>query len=131
MIKSDAPIMQTIYQDEEVEVPPERRQFLASKGRTLYSKYCGTKGDGICAISFTEYHVWRGEYSVVRDFLVYLAAQLATLRQCDDVQTQHQITITETLVGRIEALLGEAVLEVECLALSPKHELVAIDRVME
>jgi hypothetical protein len=113
MIKSDAPIMQAIYEEDEVEVSPERREFLAVKGRILYSKYCGTKGNGICAVSFAEYHVWRGEYVVVRDFLTYLDNQLAILHQGGDPQTQQQLDITENLVERIEALLGETVLEVE------------------
>jgi hypothetical protein len=73
--------MQTIHEDEEVEVPPERRALLAIKGQRLYAKYCGTKGRGICAESFAEYHIWRGELVIARDLLVYLNAQIVCLRQ--------------------------------------------------
>lgn len=79
MIKSDAAIMQTVFQDEEVEVSAERRALLACKGQRLYDKYCGTKGRGICAESFAEYHIWRGEWVVARDFLVYLGRFTATV----------------------------------------------------
>jgi hypothetical protein len=109
MIKPDALIMQTIYQDEEVEVPPERRAFLAIKGQRLYGKYCGTKGRGICAESFAEYHIWRGEYSVARDLLVYLNGRVACLRQTEMMTAEiaSQLDMTEGLIERITALLGE------------------------
>jgi hypothetical protein len=108
MIKPDAPIMQTIHQDEEVEVPPERRAFLAIKGQRLYGKYCGTNGRGICAESFAEYHIWRGELIVARDLLAYLNAQIACLRQSAlTTELEAQLHMTEGLIERIAALLGE------------------------
>ncbi len=109
MIKPDAPIMQTIYQDEEVAVPPERRAFLAIKGQRLYGKYCGTKGRGICAESFAEYHIWRGELIIVRDFLAYLNLQIACLHQTVPTpEIEAQLRMTAGLIGRISALLGES-----------------------
>ena len=109
MIKTDAPIMQALYQPEEVVVTEERRAFLAQKGKILYAKYCGTRGHGICSESFAEYHIWRGEYVVARDFLIYLEAQLTSLREEAqiDVQAAFQLTITQGLVDRIKSLLGE------------------------
>ena len=80
MIKSDTPVMQEVFQFSEVNVSPERRAFLAQKGRLLYGKYCGTHGRGICSESFAEYHIWRGELVVVRDFLAFLKIQIESLR---------------------------------------------------
>lgn len=109
MIKTDALVMQELYQANEIEVSAERRRILARKGEVLYGKYCGTGGRGICAESFAEYHVWRGEYAVARDFLVFLAVQLDTLHQTspstDEIQAQ--LAMTERLIARIQALLGE------------------------
>ena len=109
MIKTDAPIMQALYQPDEVPVAEARRAFLAQKGKILYAKYCGTKGHGICSESFAEYHIWRGEYVVARDFLGYLETQLTNLRQeaQTDLQAAFQLTITQGLVDRIKSLLGE------------------------
>ena len=101
--------MQTIHQDEEVDVPPERRALLAIKGQRLYGKYCGTNGRGICAESFAEYHIWRGELIVARDLLAYLNVQMACLRQTIPTtpEVENRLHITEGLVERIAALLGK------------------------
>ncbi len=109
MIKSDAPMIQEAFQISEVIVSPERRAFLAQKGRLLYGKYCGTHGRGICSESFAEYHIWRGELVVVGDFLVFLKTQIESLREKaeSDVNAADQLSITEQLVERIEALLEE------------------------
>jgi hypothetical protein len=109
MIKSDAPIMQSVFQDEEVAVSPERRAILACKGQRLYDKYCGTKGRGICAESFAEYHIWRGEWVIARDFLVYLHVQVDLLRRSTSFAPalEAQLAMTERLIARISALLGE------------------------
>ena len=103
MIKSDAPIMQSWYEDTEIQVSPERRAFLARKGQRLYGKYCGTDGRGICAESFAEYHVWRGELVVVHDFLAFLDMQL------DAVQDTERLHMTVRLVERIRAMVEERV----------------------
>jgi hypothetical protein len=109
MIKSDAPIMQSVFQDEEVAVSPERRAILACKGQRLYDKYCGTKGRGICAESFAEYHIWRGEWVIARDFLVYLHIQVDLLRRSTSFAPalEAQLHMTERLIAHITALLGE------------------------
>ncbi len=107
MIKTDAPIMQSWYADAEVEISPERRAFLARKGQRLYGKYCDTKGRGICAESFAEYHVWRGELAVVRDFLDFLDTQLDMLRDTSDPAAMEQQRITEQLLQRIRAMVTE------------------------
>ncbi len=110
MIKTDAPIMQTLFSEAEVEVPAERRQMLVQRGRTLYGKFCGTGGRGICAESFAEYHLWRGEYVVVRDLLEFLIQQTETLRQAQKMQPQdgqnaERLLMTEKLINRLQALL--------------------------
>src|SRR4051812_44714134 len=109
MIKSNAPVMQSLYQSDEVSVDAERRTFLAQKGEILYAKYCGTQGHGICSESFAEYHIWRGEYVVAQDFLVYLESQLINLQDesCHDPQAAFQLIITQALFDRIKSLLGE------------------------
>lgn len=107
MIKSDSEHLQKIFQSEEVEISSERREQLARKGQALYGKYCGTKGRGICAESFVEYHIWRGELAVARDVLEFLHHQLETLRHGPD--EENQLPITEQLISRIEELLGETV----------------------
>jgi hypothetical protein len=109
MIRTHAPIMQLLYQVDEVPVDAERRAFLAQKGKILYAKYCGTQGHGICSESFAEYHIWRGEYVVAQDFLVYLESQLTELREraISSSRTAFQLTITQGLVDRIKSLLGE------------------------
>jgi hypothetical protein len=111
MIKKDAPIMQALFEDEEIEVPPERREVLAEKGKRLYAKYCGTDGKGICAESFAEYHIWRGELAVARDLLEFLATQIDALRQevSDSPDLDEQLHMTERLIQRIQALLGETI----------------------
>ena len=84
--------------------------LVAKKGKILYAKYCGTQGHGICSESFAEYHIWRGEYVVAEDFLVYLEAQLSVLdeKAYSDPRAALQLTITQGLVDRIKSLLGEA-----------------------
>ena len=101
--------MQEAFQFSEVIVSPERRAFLGQKGRLLYGKYCGTRGRGICSESFAEYHIWRGELVVVRDFLVFLKTQIESLRQKNDtdVNAADQLSITEQLADHIEGLLEE------------------------
>lgn len=101
--------MQSLYQPDEVSVDEERRAFLAQKGKILYAKYCSTKGHGICSESFAEYHIWRGEYVVVQDFLIYLEAQIIGLQDKSSYNSQaaFQLIITEGLVDRINSLLGE------------------------
>jgi hypothetical protein len=109
MIKTDARVMQWSQSEVEIEVTPERREFLAQKGRRLYGKYCGLNGEGICAESFAEYHIWRGELVVARDFLVFLNLQAEMLRQLSltDPAFEAQLHITERLIARITHLLGE------------------------
>lgn len=108
MIKSDSLAIQSVYSDFEIEVPLERRELLACKGQRLYGKYCGTKGRGICAESFAEYHIWRGELVVARDFLVFLSAQLELLRRSPCTpEIQQQLVMTEGLIERIRRHLGE------------------------
>jgi hypothetical protein len=109
MIKTSAPIMQVSFQDSEVNVSEERRAFLARKGQLLYGKYCGTKGHGICAESFAEYHVWRGELIIVRDLLAYLYTQRESLWQTTqpDRETTDLLAMTDQLIERIEVLIGE------------------------
>jgi hypothetical protein len=104
MIKSDAAIMQSMFQPDEVEISAERRVALARKGQALYGKYCGLHGKGICAESFAEYHAWRGEYCVVRDFLDFLYSHAEMLKAVADIE-RHEIT--EQLIQRLEMLLGE------------------------
>ena len=77
---------------------PERRAFLAEKGRTLYGKYCGTKGRGICCESFAQYHFERGEDDAVRDLLLFLRAQLDRL-MADDPRGEFEMT--RNLIARI------------------------------
>lgn len=105
--------MQTLYQQDEVLVDDNRRTFLAQKGRILYAKYCGTRGYGICSESFAEYHIWRGEYVIARDFLTYLEMQVADLgtQATRDTQAAFQLTITQGLFDRIRALLSETELK--------------------
>ena len=107
MIKSDAMIMQTMYSEHEIVVAPERRAFLATKGKLLYSKYCDTSGKGICAESFAEYHLWRGEYVVVRDLLVFLQEQEVILQLEPD--KAYQLEITRQLIQRIEHQLHDTI----------------------
>jgi hypothetical protein len=109
MIKTQAAVLQEAYSSAEVTVSDERRIALSRKGQILYGKYCGTQGAGICAESFAEYHTWRGELIVVRDFLAFLTAQVALLRQESQSNglNSAQLLMTQRLISRIEALLGE------------------------
>ncbi len=78
---------------------------MALKGELLYEKYCRLNGNGICAESFAEYHMLRGEHIVVSDFLNFLKNRLTT-------QTNAQIIeITQELIQQVEALLFEASIE--------------------
>jgi hypothetical protein len=113
MIKSNSPQMQNIFSAVEVEVTPERRTELAIRGKRLYAKYCGTSGTGICAESFAEYHVWRGEMIIARDLLVYLYAQRDQLRETDNQRLAERLTMTQELITCIEALLGETKTELD------------------
>lgn len=89
----------------EVELTDTRRIKLVLKSELLYGKYCRLNGNGICAESFAEYHMLRGEYIVVSDFLNFLQNRLTT-------QTNPQIIkITQELIQRVEALLFEASIE--------------------
>src|SRR5260221_14423702 len=110
MIKTDAAVMQKSYQSLEVTISAERRSTLARKGQTLYGKYCGTHGEGICSESFAEYHIWRGELVVARDFVIFLKTQRDLLQQATsfesrfDSRAAEQLRITEGLIQRIENL---------------------------
>jgi hypothetical protein len=107
MIKTESDHIQDMFQEGEVEVSAERREQLARKGQTLYGKFCGTNGHGICAESFAEYHAWRGEWAIVRDLLAYLYKQVETLRQTQ--ADGERLSMTELLINRIEAIIGEKV----------------------
>ena len=87
---------------QEVEVSAERRAQMAIKGRRLYGKYCGLNGEGICAESFAEYHIRRGELIIARDFLAYLEEVVADL----EVQPA-TLLMTRRLIQRIRRTLGE------------------------
>ncbi len=82
----------------DIEWSEERRAFLAMKGQLLYGKYCGTRGEGICAENFALYHLRRGERIVVEDFLAFLETQAAALRAAGPSARQ---MITERLLARL------------------------------
>ena len=115
MIKTDAVVMQAAFQSSEVTISSERRTSLARKGQILYGKYCGTHGEGICSESFAEYHIWRGELVVARDFLKFLKAQSELLQGTValDSRASEQLRITDHLIERIENLLGENIIQLE------------------
>ncbi len=98
--------LQAVYSEVEIEVSSERRAELAQRGRLLLEKFCGTDGKGICAESFAEYHLWRGEYRVVQDFLVYLRVRLDEFRQNN--HQSERVQMTALLIERIEALEAAA-----------------------
>ena len=85
------------------ELTPHRREVLARKGRTLYGKYCGTSGRGICAESFACYHLGRGQPLVAVDLLAYLRERVEALKFEDP---ENRLAMTEGLVGRIERHLA-------------------------
>lgn len=89
----------------EIEVSEERRAQMAVKGRRLYAKYCGLHGEGICAESFAEYHIRRGELVVARDFLSYLDTVITDLEA--QPVTPPTLVMTRRLSQRIRALMGE------------------------
>ncbi len=75
----------------ETPLTAERRARLASKGRLLYSKFCGTGGRGVCAESFALYHIWRGEPIVAEDLLAFLDERIEGLR-VDDPNGRLELT---------------------------------------
>ncbi len=88
----------------EIEVSQERQSELAKKGVRLYAKYCGLDGCGICAESFAEYHIARGELVIARNYLEYLTTQLEQLTAPEE---ERQREITEALIARIQEHIGE------------------------
>ena len=84
-------------------VPTDRRAMLAAKGRTLYGKYCGTGGRGICAESFAVYHLGRGESFVAADLLAYLECRAA---ESGDPGTEVHHAMTVGLIARVRAHLS-------------------------
>ena len=83
----------------------ERRAKLAEKGRSLYGKFCGTGGRGICAESFAVYHLGRGETAVVVDLVKFLDEEVQRL--CDaDPESRHDAT--RGLALRIRGHLNDA-----------------------
>ena len=86
-----------------IRVPTDRRAMLAEKGRTLYGKYCGTGGRGICAESFAVYHLGRGESFVAADLLAYLECRAAELRDADPEARQ---AMTAGVIARLRAHLA-------------------------
>lgn len=82
----------------DVELCLRRREFLSLKGRLLYGKYCGTRGEGICAENFALHHLRLGETEVVVEFLGYLESRLAELRLADP---HGRRAMTERLVDRV------------------------------
>ena len=85
---------------------PERRAMLAGKGRTLYGKFCGTGGRGICAESFACYHLGRGEAEVVADLIAHLEARITRLTQSDpDARLPMTRGLLERLIRRLEGPL--------------------------
>ena len=82
----------------------ERRAKLAEKGRSLYDKFCGTGGRGICAESFAVYHLGRGEDAVVEDLVRFLDAEVQRLCESDP---QARLDATRGLALRIRSHLAE------------------------
>ena len=89
----------------ESELSDERRMKLAEKGRSLYGKFCGTGGRGICAESLAVYHLGRGEAVVVVDLIAFLEAEAGRLCEAD---TQGRYDATRGLTTRIRGHLQEA-----------------------
>ena len=82
---------------------PERRTMLGQKGRTLYGKYCGTGGRGICAESFAVYHLDKGEFAPVHDLLAFLKRQIEQLRHNDpDGRLAMTMGLAERICKRID-----------------------------
>ncbi|MGL6075607.1 MAG: hypothetical protein ACRC8S_15745 [Fimbriiglobus sp.] len=84
---------------------PTRRQALREKGETLYGKYCGTGGRGICAESFCVYHISRGEGVVAEDLIQYLEAVVEKLSVDDP---QDRLESTRGLIHRIQHHLAQS-----------------------
>jgi hypothetical protein len=81
---------------------------LRSVNSDLSGKIAPRIGRGICAESFAEYHLWRGEVVIVRDFLEFLYSQRLILRQLDlsDPDIRRRLEMTQDLIERVEAHLG-------------------------
>ena len=80
------------------ELSPERRALLARKGEILYGKFCGTRGQGICAESFAVYQLRIGQPEVVEDLIGFLDAKIQALREHDP---EGRLALTEALASRI------------------------------
>jgi hypothetical protein len=86
------------------ELTPDRRERLAEKGRMLYRKACGIRGDKTCAEGFAVYHIQRQEPEVAQDLLAFLESEADALRQADP---EARLATTEDIASRIRAHLGE------------------------
>lgn len=84
----------------------ERREKLAEKGRSLYGKFCGTGGRGICAESFAVYHLGRGETVVVQDLVSFLENEVRQLCESDP---EARLEATRGLAQRIRGHLAETI----------------------
>jgi len=86
----------------ESEISARRRARLAEKGRILYTKSCGTKGNRTCVEGFALYHIERGESEIVRDLLGFLETRTVDLRLSDP---EDQLARTDDLVAQIRRFL--------------------------
>jgi hypothetical protein len=80
-----------------------RRARLAEKGRILYGKSCGRKGNRTCVESFALYHIERGEAEIARDLLAFLENRTEVLRSSDP---EGQLARTDELAARIRQYLN-------------------------
>jgi len=80
------------------ELSPERRAWLARKGRILYGKSCGTRGRRSCFESFLLHQLRLGNLDVVHDLSLFLEGQLGMLKQHDP---DGLMPMTEALATRI------------------------------
>lgn len=80
-----------------------RRARLAEKGRILYGKSCGRKGNTTCVESFALYHIGRGEAEIARDLLAFLESKRDSLRSSDP---EGQLARTDLLAVRIRQYLN-------------------------
>ena len=86
----------------DIKLTPEQRARLAEKGRILYRKSCGSRGERSCAESFAVYHMSRGEADVARDLLAFLETEAHALQLGDP---EGRLGPTQELAARIRRRL--------------------------
>jgi hypothetical protein len=95
----------SIMADEYPRLSDAERARLKAKGRALYRKACGERGESTCVDHFVRHQLARGAIDVAEDLRSFLDEQAEALRLADPLG---KLSFTSKLASRVRRSLTAA-----------------------